>query len=710
MKGLRLFFSLRNSILRSRLGLFCFAAFQVSLAGGADEPLFDFQKPFDIQSVAVSGAQALRRQMEPAGLQVRTGHTNEWPGISLKAPTGHWALSRYAAITLVLRNTGTNPVTVNCRVDNPGADGTDHCVTGSLPLSPGQTGMLRVPLTRASDDTLDGQMFGMRGYPVRLGGKGTVDPENITGLVVFVSKPSIDHEFQIEAITATGTYQAPTASVTDASPFLPFIDTLGQYRHKTWPGKTASVAQLQLQRELETTDLSEHPGPNDWDQYGGWKAGPHLNGTGFFRTEKVGGKWWLVDPEGHLFFSQGIDCVRSLDSTPVAEREGWYEDFPGKDPLFGEFLSREYALKGHYAGKTVACFSFLGANLRRKYGPDWAQVYPRVIHRRLRSWGLNTIANWSDEATFLLRQTPYTDTVSSDRARMIEGSEGYWGKFPDVYDASFGEALRRSMEAKRGKSAGDAWCLGYFSDNEMSWGDEISLSLAALKSPPSQPAKQALVAQLKETYQAIDRLNAVWGTAHASWDSLLASREAPEVPKARPDLVSFYTRSAERYFETVRSAIHSVAPNQLYLGCRFAWVNAHAAAAAAKFCDVVSYNLYQRDVSKFKFNGGADVPLIIGEFHLGALDRGLFHTGLVPVASQAERAAAYREYVLGALRHPQLVGCHWFQYADEPVTGRVYDEENYQIGFIDVADTPYRETIEASRAVGTEMYRTRAGH
>jgi hypothetical protein len=30
---------------------------------------------------------------------------------------------------------------------------------------------------------------------------------------------------------------------------------------------------------------------------------------------------------------------------------------------------------------------------------------------------------------------------------------------------------------------------------------------------------------------------------------------------------------------------------------------------------------------------------------------------------------------------------------DEPTTGRVYDEENYQIGFVDVADTVSREPL-----------------
>ena len=54
------------------------------------------------------------------------------------------------------------------------------------------------------------------------------------------------------------------------------------------------------------------------------------------------------------------------------------------------------------------------------------------------------------------------------------------------------------------------------------------------------------------------------------------------------------------------------------------------------------------------------------------------------------------------------MGTHWFQWKDEPTTGRVYDEENYQIGFVDVADTPYPETIDASREIGRRLYEVRS--
>ena len=75
---------------------------------------------------------------------------------------------------------------------------------------------------------------------------------------------------------------------------------------------------------------------------------------------------------------------------------------------------------------------------------------------------------------------------------------------------------------------------------------------------------------------------------------------------------------------------------------------------------------------------------------------------------QEQRAVFYKYYVRQALKNPQIVGTHWFQYGDEPYTGRG-DGENYQIGFVDVCDTPYPETIDAIRTMGYNLYSIRNG-
>ena len=140
--------------------------------------------------------------------------------------------------------------------------------------------------------------------------------------------------------------------------------------------------------------------------------------------------------------------------------------------------------------------------------------------------------------------------------------------------------------------------------------------------------------------------------------------------------------------------------------CRFAWVNDTAAKSAAKFCDIVCYNRYKYSVTDLKLPDNIDKPIIIGEFHFGALDRGMFHTGLKATASQTDRAAKYKSYVQGALKNKYIVGTHWFQYKDQATTGRG-DGENYQIGFVDICDRPYPEIVEAARKIGDTMYEYR---
>ncbi len=106
----------------------------------------------------------------------------------------------------------------------------------------------------------------------------------------------------------------------------------------------------------------------------------------------------------------------------------------------------------------------------------------------------------------------------------------------------------------------------------------------------------------------------------------------------------------------------------------------------------------------------ADVPLLIGEYSFWARDCGKFNRGgltMEALANQTQRADCYKEFVESVLRHPQFVGCHWFKYMDQATTGRG-DGENFQFGFVDVADTPYPQTVAAARLIGGEMYPFRA--
>jgi len=662
------------------------------------QTLFDFGPGFDVKIIEAKDAKAA--VTEAGTLRVEAGHAAPWPSVALKAPQGRWDLSPYEYIALEVTSRSKERVIVHCRVDNPGADGTNHCVTDLIAVDPGASQTLTVrmfPVPWKLDKPLE--LVGLRGAPVHT---GKIDTADVTQLLLFLDHPKTDCVLEIDNIRAGGRVE-----ILDASTFLPFIDELGEYNHKDWPGKTHTVEELATQGRAEEEDLKTHARPKNWNKYGGWAEGPKLKATGFFHVQKHKGKWWLVDPTGKLFWSHGIDCVRPVNATPITDRERYFRNLPGKDSPFAQFYGEAArAPLGYYKDHTpYRTYDFTRANLLRKYGEDFEQIFADVTHRRLASWAVNTMANWSDEKIYLLRWTPYTATISFD-ARKLEGSEGYWGKFYDVFDPSFEANLRQRLEREKGQTAGDPWCIGYFVHNELAWGDDTSLSIATLISPADQPAKSVFVEGLKTKYETIEELNQVWGTSHASWEALLQSRKAPDKAKAKPDLEEFYTKTAETYFSTIRRELKRAAPEQLYLGCRFAWVNDRAARAATKFCDVVSYNRYTSSVQDTKLPDGIDMPVIIGEFHFGALDRGMFHTGLRRAENQKDRAEKYAAYVRGALRNPYIIGTHWFQYLDQPTTGRG-DGENYQIGFVDICDQPYPEIVQAAREIGNSMYEYR---
>ncbi len=331
--------------------------------------LFDFEKGPDVSRIE---ARDVKVDLIPGAagraLRLRTGHAIDWPGITLEAPDGKWDLSAYRYLALDLRNVGTSRVWVGCRVDNPGADGRTHCVQTGMDLDPGEAKTLTVHLSstpfRLSKPL---KLIGMRGSP----GHGALDPTNVIGLVIFVARPKEDHAFAVDNIRVGGTLKT-----LETDKFLPFIDSFGQFMHADWPGKIHNIGELRAAARREGADLRTHPGPADRDRYGGWKDGPKREATGSFRVEKYNGKWWLVDPDGRLFWSHGVDCVTPNDSTPISDREEYFADLPPKDSPLAAFYGRgTWAPHGYYKDHTpYRTYDFLRANLARKYGDDWLPV------------------------------------------------------------------------------------------------------------------------------------------------------------------------------------------------------------------------------------------------------------------------------------------------------------------------------------------------
>ena len=642
-------------------------------------------------------------------IQVIAKAGQSWPGITIRAPEGRWDLSRFSHLSVDLRNVDDHDIDIYVRVDNPGANGRDHCMTERIGTQPDQRVTITLPLKRQA--SRDFGLFAMKGYPQGLYAEGGIDPANVVAFTIFNdNQPAQDNRFEIVGIRAFGTYRRPPWMDMAKEDFFPCIDRFGQFIHSEWPGKIRSEDDLAAARAAEDADLAAHPAPPGWNRWGGWADGPRLDATGAFRTAKHDGRWWLVDPDGHLFFSVGVTCVDFGGAqTPIDGRETWFADLPTDpaDPLSAFRASHGKSWGGgYYAGKSPVQFNFTAANLFRKYGEGWRETATARVHDRLRSWGLNTIGNWSDGRICSQKRTPYTCTFFYDSPRLRDGAV----HFPDVFAPTFAAALDRGIRQFAGHTAEDPWCIGYFVDNEMPWGGDDTLARYALASPATQAAKTALADWLRHRHgEDIAGLNAAWGMTWSDWAAFAADTKAkPAGPKAQRDLADFTALMAETYFGEVKAAIRRFSSQRLYLGCRSVGGALSAVAASVRHCDVVSYNRYCASVRDIRLPGGLDAPVLIGEFHFGGLDRGPFWGGLFSADDQADRAAKLTAYLESALDNPQMVGAHWFQYGDQAATGRI-DGENAQCGWVDVCDTPYAETVAAGRAVAAAMYRRRAG-
>jgi agarase len=373
-------------------------------------------------------------------------------------------------------------------------------------------------------------------------------------------------------------------------------------------------------------------------------------------------------------------------------------------------------------------FSFYRANLERRYGQTEPESYVKQWHDvtldRMKHWGFTSFGNWVDPAFYPKEKVPYfANGWIIGNFKTLSGKTNHWGLMPDPYDPVFKQRAQATINEIAEKVKASPWCAGIFIDNEKSWGERkgdaearYGVILDALsKSIEESPAKVAFTEHLKTQYTSIDRLNTAWNTQIADWAELAKGVEFEQHSAAQiQDLSKMLEMLGEQYFIVVHNTLEKVLPNHLYMGARMAnWgMPDEIIKASIKYSDVLSFNIYEEGVQGhfWDFLEDVDLPVTIGEFHIGtANDSGMFQPGIVHAASQQQRAHMYKKYMRSVLDKPYMVGAHWFQYVDEPLTGRSFDGENANIGFVTTTDLPYPELIKAVQEITSDMYPKRYG-
>jgi hypothetical protein len=206
----------------------------------------------------------------------------------------------------------------------------------------------------------------------------------------------------------------------------PVLDEFGQWAHADWPRKIRS--REQLEKELADEDQTLKPGDFDYCPYGGYQHA-QVKATGFFRVEQIQGKWWFVDPHGHLFLSTGSNGLGSRGGRAVT---------PGTpaNPSAGR------------------------------------------LARRLDAWGFNTGSEGMSK--------PYTAYVTAPR-----GPNTFLG-VADVYSDEFARGVDEVAARQCPPRKDDPLLLGYFIGNEPPWGTRESEVVDMILAGPATATQSKL--------------------------------------------------------------------------------------------------------------------------------------------------------------------------------------------------------------------------
>jgi len=761
-------------------------------APAGQQTLFNFVRPADVVKVVTENTDLPQANAEqtPEGEVLRrvTFNPVARPTLRLTPQTGAWDWSQSGMMSLRLQSAMNWAVTVYVQIQSNNGQTLTSRV--DLPAGPAQT--LLVPLVATSPlsqgmkagppmpMTVDGQRI------LLASSSGELDRSQVVSVSLWMDQPKAAQSLLLER------FGVQDGDAVIQAVYGNLVDAYGQSTRSKWPEKVSNDEQLKSAAAKEEQQLKTWLAEREkssLDKFGGWNKGPAFKASGFFRTEKRDGRWYLVTPEGHPFYSLGVNTVSpQVNQTYVAGREWMFESLPKPDePLashFGEGDNRggNGADQGRGYGNG-RWYDFYGANLQRLYGepckPDSytkagiaeaakagaveetavkaAEPAPKpneakagvaaaaktdavattaekaadqpvaapckatvdeqkwATHTldRLQAWGFNTVGNWSADSLADAERVPYTLPLSivGDYTSISTGSD-WWGGMPDPFDPRFAMATERAVAIAARDHRDDPWLIGYYADNELAWagpGDDpqsrYALAYGTLKMTTDVPAKRAFLKQLRDKYRNQAGLSKAWGIDLPAWELMedpgfVPPMPNPEHPEIENDFKYFQKVFADTYFKTISDSLKWHAPNQLLLGGRFATSTPEAVASCAQYCDVLSFNMYTlkpQDGYDFAALRALDKPVLITEFNFGSSDRGPFWGGVTQLPREEDRGPAYANFLKQALSEPAIVGVHWFQYLDQPVTGRLLDGENGHFGLVGITDLPYQGFVEAVR-------------
>ena len=360
--------------------------------------------------------------------------------------------------------------------------------------------------------------------------------------------------------------------------------------------------------------------------------------TGHWRTLKIDGRWWVVDPDGYLSYIRGVNSFRQGKSE--RNKTSFKERFNGDEQVWVEISRKELAGTGFHS---VGAFSSESPVVRYNRSHPDTPLTICAFFKFLEAFKQQNGLPWP--------------CGSKSYSTGLVFNEG-WPKWCQAYIK--GKAFDRYRK--------DPSCIGFFSDNEINFNHGSKVNL------------------LKDFLNISDHKDAAYkGAAEFMADKGLPA-DATKVTAALSN--EFAGLVARKYYQAIREARDEGAPGLMYMGSRLyssSQFNEWVIKAAGDNCDIVSINYYhrwcpndfQRYIKKdtydhvtdfWDWEKWTDAPIMATEFYTkGVDDSDLSNNSGAGwcVHTQHDRALAYQHLTLGLLEQKNCVGWLWFKYQDD---------------------------------------------
>lgn len=381
--------------------------------------------------------------------------------------------------------------------------------------------------------------------------------------------------------------------------------------------------------------FSDSPGyeytPSNINKYGSNMAFRTI-ATGFFRTEKINGRWYIIDPDGYPYIHKGIAAVSpgTSNQQKAALTNKW-----GTNEGWSTHVTRWMKENG---------FTGSGAwsNVARLRVQDEPIVYSVII---------NPMSTYRNMHRGLVGG--YTNA----------GWQGYEHNIIRVFDTAF-ETYMDNACKPLSQYKDDKYLLGYFVDNELPWvNDALDRHLKFLKTDDSGYL------------------------AAKNWLNERKGKNAGLEDITQDDRNAFWDFYAGKFFSMAKEYITKYDPNHMFLGARFnqrfeELSNPYIFQTAGKYCDIISINHYREweplTYRMENWEKWSSKPFMITEFYTKGEDTGLPNlTGAGwLVKTQNDRGLFYQNFIIKLLKSTGCVGWDWFRYQDNDPEDLTTDPSN----------------------------------